>query len=100
LELAHRINDPRTGASCLEALAWIAGASSDSVRGVILMAAAEELPSWQGASPAIFPEMLPFHDEYQRRAHQDLVAGQFDTARRRSGAMDFDEAVAYALDGA
>jgi predicted ATPase len=100
LELAHRINDPRTGASCLEALAWVAGARSDSERAVILMAAAEELASWQGASPAIFPDLMPFHDEYQRRAHQGLEAEQFDTARRRGVAMDFDEAVAYALDGA
>jgi tetratricopeptide (TPR) repeat protein len=100
LELAHRINDPRTGASCLEALAWVAGARSDSVRAVTLMAAAEELASWQGASPAIFPDLMPFHDEYQRRAHQGLETEQFDTARRRGVAMDFDEAVAYALDGA
>jgi hypothetical protein len=74
LELVHRINDPRTGASCREALAWVAGAKKRfSTRALALLAAAEELANWQGASPAIFPDLMRFHDEYQRRAHLPSV---------------------------
>jgi predicted ATPase len=58
LKLSHLIDDPRNGAACLEALAWIAGAKDEPQRAVLLMASAEALGHCVGASPAVLPDLV------------------------------------------
>ena len=97
LRLSYLIDDPRNGAACLEALAWVAGAGDDPQRAATLMAAAEELGERVGASPAVLPGLAAFHDECDGRARNALSAQDFAAARQRGLAMRFGEAVAYAL---
>jgi serine/threonine-protein kinase PknK len=93
----HRRGSVVDGAACLEALAWIAGAQNDPRRAVVLMASAEALGNWVGASPAVFPDLVVFHEQCDRCARDALGADAFATARRQGLAMSFDDAVAYAL---
>jgi non-specific serine/threonine protein kinase len=99
LHLAHLVDDPRTGASCLEALAWIAGGRNDPMRAVVLMAAAAALCNSMGVSPAVLPDLVAFHDECESRARAQLSDANFDAAHQQGAAMDFGEAAAYAFDG-
>jgi predicted ATPase/serine/threonine protein kinase len=97
LQLSRLIDDPRNGAACLEALAWIAGAKNDQRRAVVLMASAEALGNGVGASPAVLPGLAEFHEQCDRCAHDALGAEEFAMAHRQGFATDFDGAVAYAL---
>ena len=97
LELAQVIDDQRGGAAALEALAWIVGADDDPRRAAVLMAAADALGKHIGASPAVLPDLIAFHDECECRVREALGAEEFDAAWRRGAAMDFDEAAACAL---
>jgi non-specific serine/threonine protein kinase len=97
LGLSHLIDDPRNGAACLEALAWIAGAKNDPQRAVSLMAAAEALANSVGVSPAVLPDLSVFHEQCDRCARDALGAEACAIAHREGFAMDFDDAVAYAL---
>ena len=97
LRLSYLIDDPRNGAACLEALAWVAGAGDDPQRAATLMAAAEELGKRVGASPAVLPGLAVFHDQCDGRARNALSAQDFADAHQRGLAMRFGEAVAYAL---
>ena len=99
LRLAQSIDDPRNGAACLEALAWIARAKHNPRRAVVLMAAAKKLGNWVGVSPAVLPDLVVFHDDCERRTRDALDTKEFDAAWRQGAAMDFDEAVAYTLEG-
>jgi predicted ATPase len=98
LNLAHRLNDPRNGAACLEALAWIAGARNNLRTAVVLMASAEALGHAVGAPPAVFPNLSVSHDEWERRAREELKAKAFEAARQEGSSLNFDEATAYALE--
>jgi hypothetical protein len=49
--------------------------------------------------PAVLPDLLAFHDECERRAREALDAKAFDVVHRQGTATDFDEAVAYTLEG-
>jgi hypothetical protein len=42
-------------------------------------------------------QVVVFHEECERRAREALGDKEFDAAFREGNAMDFDEAVAYAL---
>jgi predicted ATPase len=97
LQLSHLIDDPRNGAACLEALAWIAGANNDPRRAVALMAVAEALGNSLGVSPVGFPDLVVFHEECERRARDTVGAEAFAIAHRQGYAMNFDDAVTYAL---
>ena len=61
------------------------------------MASAEALGHSVGASPAVLPDLAVFHEQCDRRARDALGAEAFATAHRQGFAMDFDDAVAYAL---
>jgi serine/threonine-protein kinase PknK len=97
LELTHLIDDPRNGAACLEALAWIADTKNDSRRAVVLMAAAEELGRQVGVSPAVLPDLVVFHDECERRSREVLGAEEYEAACREGSSLRFDDMVARAL---
>jgi tetratricopeptide (TPR) repeat protein len=96
LQLGHLIDDQRSGAACLEALAWIARARNAPRRAAVLMGAAEALGHRIGISPAVLPDLVVFHGECERRAREVLDTEEFDAAHRQGAAMDFDGAVAYA----
>jgi len=97
LQLSHLIDDPRNGAACLEALAWIAGAKNDQRRAVLLMASAEALGNSVGVPPAVLPDLAVFHEQCDRCARDALGEEAFAIAHRQGFAMDFDDAAAYAL---
>jgi serine/threonine-protein kinase PknK len=97
LELAHGIDDPRNAAACMEAMAWIAGAKSQPKRAAVLMAAAEKLGHLVGASPAVLPDLVVFHEECERRTREELGSDAYTVALRDGRSLDFDQAVAYAV---
>jgi non-specific serine/threonine protein kinase len=98
--LTHRLNDPRNAATCLEGLAWIAGARHNPQLAVTLMAAAESLGLAVGTgSTVVFPALLGHHEDCERRAREALGEEGFETARQKGRSLDFDEAVAYGLGG-
>jgi len=97
VQLSHLIDDPRNGAACLEALAWIAGAKNDPLRAALLMGSAEALGNSVGVPPAVLPDLAVFHEQCDCRARDALGAEAFAIAHRQGLAMDFDDAVAYAL---
>jgi predicted ATPase len=97
LQLSHLIDDPRNGAACLEALAWIAGAKNDPRRAVLLMASAEALGNSVGVPPAVLPDLAVFHEQCDCCARDALGDEAFAIAHRQGFAMDFDDAAAYAL---
>ncbi len=93
-----RANFPRVAASCLEALAWIAGEHRDARRAAVLMGAAEELGRSVGSVAVIYPTLLVYHDACAEKARRDLGDKAFEAAGREGRHLDFDAAVAYALD--
>ena len=97
VQLSHLIDDPRNGAACLEALAWIAGAKNDARRAVLLMGSAEALGDSVGVPPAVLPDLAVFHEQCDRCARDALGAEAYAIAHRQGSALDFDDAVAYAL---
>jgi serine/threonine-protein kinase PknK len=97
LRLTLLIDDPRNGAACLEALAWIAGAKNEQRRAVVLMAAADELGRLIGVSPAVLPDLAVFHEECERRSRAALSSEEYDKARREGSSVRFDDIVRYAL---
>lgn len=97
LRLARELNDRRTAASCIEALAWIAGDADQPRRAVVMIAAAEALGQAVHSSVVVFPKLLEHEADCERHAHDALSAEEYDSARRRGSSMGFGEAVAYAL---
>ena len=97
LQLARLVDDPRHGAACLEALAWVYGTEGEAKRAAVLMAAADRLGGAQGASPMIFPNLTVFHDSCERQTREALGDKEFDVARREGSSMQFDEAVTFAI---
>jgi non-specific serine/threonine protein kinase len=98
LQLSRLVDDPRHGAACLEALAWVTCAKQEPKRAVALMAAADTLGGTQAASPVVLPDLSVFHDECEQRARKVLGDEEFEAARQRGCSLHFDEAVAFALD--
>jgi non-specific serine/threonine protein kinase len=97
LQLSSLIDDPRNGAACLEVLAWIAGAKADPRRAVLLMASAEGRGNRVGVPPAVLLDLAVFHEQCDCCARDALGAEAFAIAHRQGFAIDFDDAVAYAL---
>jgi non-specific serine/threonine protein kinase len=99
LGLARSVNDPRGAATCLEALAWVAGESNRPQRSAVLMGAAD---TWSRAvgSPALafpFPNLVVHHDDCENRARQSMGEAAFEAARQEGRDLGFAEAIAYAL---
>ncbi|MET0994446.1 MAG: hypothetical protein ABWY20_10340 [Mycobacterium sp.] len=97
LRVAHLVDNPRQAAACLEALAWIAGALHDPRRAATLTAAAAALGRSVGASTAVLPHLLVFHEECDSHVREALGDKEFEAANQEGSAMSFDEAIAYAI---
>jgi non-specific serine/threonine protein kinase len=97
LRAAQQARDLRNAASCLEALAWIAGEKHNHHRAVVLMAAADALGRAAAISPVPLPHLLVLHDECACRAGEALDTAEFEAARRQGASLTFEEAVAVAL---
>jgi predicted ATPase len=97
LRLAHRVNDPRMAAACLESIAWIAVAAGDPRLAVVLTGAAAVLNRSVGSPTAVFPHLLVHHQESENRARQSLGTQAFDAALHEGASLGFDGAVNYAL---
>ena len=96
LRMAQQVNDPRTVATCIEALAWMA---DDPARAVVMMAAAEALGVAVGSSTMVFPNLAVHHEECERRNREALGDKEFNAAHQQGSGMKFADAVAYALPG-
>jgi len=97
LRLAQQLDDRRTAATYLEALAWVAAAYGKPARAVALMGAAETVGRAVGNYVFLFPNLPVFHEECDRRARDALDAEAYDAAREEGRSLSFDDAVAYAL---
>jgi predicted ATPase len=97
LRIAQQVNDIRTAAGCLDALAWIATERSDPRLGAVMMGAAAALAESVAAPILPFPHHYVFHDEYEEHIRNALDSQLYETARQQGRAMDFGQAVAYAL---
>jgi non-specific serine/threonine protein kinase len=97
LQLAQQLGDRRTAASYLEVLAWIAAEDGKPERAVVLMGAAETVGRTVGNYVFLYPNLTVFHDECDRRAHDQIDPEAFQTAREQGRSLSFDDAVTYAL---
>jgi non-specific serine/threonine protein kinase len=82
---------------CLEALAWITAEEHDPRRAANLLGAAESLSQAMGTPPAIFPDLLAYHEQCERQARQALGEQAFQTAFHHGKSLSVEDAVAYAL---
>jgi hypothetical protein len=97
LRLAEHLDDRRTAATYLEALAWIAAADGKPARAVALMGAAETVGRTVGNYVFLFPNLPVFHEDCDRRARDALDAQAYEAAREEGRSLRFEDAVAYAL---
>jgi predicted ATPase len=97
LELTHLVDHVAIGATALDALAWCRGADNDPLCATVLMGAADAIGNRVGAPPAVYPDLQALHDQCQQQARQALGSEVFEAAWQRGAAMDFDQAVTYAL---
>jgi non-specific serine/threonine protein kinase len=97
LRLAQQLDDRRTAATYLEALAWIAAADGKPARAVALMGAAETVGRAVGNYVFLFPNLPVFHEECDHSARDALDAQAYEAALEEGRSLRFDDAVAYAL---
>jgi len=97
LRQTRRADDVVNSAWCMQILAWIAADNHLPKRAATLMGAAEALWQGVGGPAAVFPQLAGHHDELERRARRELGGREFDTAFRRGSGLDFEDAVAFAL---
>ncbi|GAF44724.1 protein kinase domain-containing protein [Rhodococcus wratislaviensis] len=97
LRLTRQANNPRTTASCLQALAWIAGQERKAQRAAVLMGAAEELGHAVGSVTVVFPHLRSYHAECEQVSRRVLGDRAFDAARQDGRTLDLDAAIVYAL---
>ncbi|MFE5708836.1 protein kinase [Rhodococcus koreensis] len=97
LPLTRRVGDPRTAASCLEVLAWIAAASGHEHRATVMMGAADELVRSIGSFTVWFPDLLDDHENCVRTTRRILGDRRFDQAWREGRLLDLDAAITYGL---
>jgi non-specific serine/threonine protein kinase len=97
LRLARQVNNPRTVATCLEALGWLAAGERDAHRAIVLIAAAESLGHSIGSSGVVFPTMLAHHEHCEQSSRRALGERAYEAARREGCSLGLDAAIAYAL---
>jgi non-specific serine/threonine protein kinase len=97
LRLAQQLDDRRTAATYIEALAWIAAADGKPARAVALMGAAETVGRAVGNYVFLFPNLPVFHEECDHSARDALDAQAYEAALEEGRSLRFDDAVAYAL---
>ncbi|ETW22359.1 protein kinase domain-containing protein [Mycobacterium gastri] len=98
LELSQLIGDPFTGAQCFENLAWIAGSHDDWRHAGTMLAAADALSRAIGSPLMHVPDQFSHHEQCCSRARQELGRERFEATWAYGAALNFDEAVALALD--
>lgn len=98
LRLSHSDDNPANGALCLEVLAWVAGSRHDWRHAVAMMAAADAVGRTLGTPLLDIPDQVACHDVCYRESRQALGAEAFDAAWADGAQLDFDGAVAMALD--
>jgi serine/threonine-protein kinase PknK len=97
LRLAKHLDDRRTAATYIEALAWIAAEEGKPARAAALMGAAETVGRTVGNYVFLFPNLPVFHEECDRRTRDALDAHAFEAAHEEGRSLRFDDAVTYAL---
>nr|WP_102145157.1 protein kinase [Mycobacterium sp. QGD 101] len=98
LRLAQRLDDRRTAATYLEALAWLAADEGRAERAVVLMGAAQAVGRGVGNYVFLFPNLPAFHEECERRAREALDAQAYEAANEVGRSLGLRDAVAYALE--
>jgi non-specific serine/threonine protein kinase len=96
--LSQLVGEPLVGAQCLETLAWIASSRDDWRHAAVMMAAANALSRAIGAPLLRLPDLIACHRECDTRTRQELGTERFEAAWAEGDALNFDEAVALALD--
>ena len=97
LRLARQVNNPRTVATCLDALGWIAADQHDAYRATVLVAAAEELGHSIGSVGVVFPTLRTYHEQCERSSRRALGERGLEAARREGKRLGLDAAIAFAL---
>ncbi|MFC9361779.1 protein kinase [Rhodococcus sp. NPDC057014] len=97
LRLARVANDKVGSASCMEALAWIAGDRGETYRAAVLMAAADNVSHAVGSSSVYLPGLPACHTGCERQVRRTLGVRKFDVARQEGIKMSYAGAIAYAL---
>ncbi|MFC9834310.1 protein kinase [Rhodococcus sp. NPDC127530] len=97
LRLARQVNSPRTVATCLEALGWLAATERDAHRAIVLIAAAEALGHSIGSAGVVFPTMLAHHQQCEQSSRLALGERAYEAARREGRSLGLGAAFAYAL---
>ncbi|MDV7352804.1 protein kinase [Rhodococcus oxybenzonivorans] len=97
LSLARQVNNPRTVATCLEAMGWLAAGERDAHRAIVLIAAAEALGNSIGSAGVVFPTMLAHHEQCEQSSRRALGERAYEAARREGRSLGLGAAVAYAL---
>ncbi|WP_433678710.1 protein kinase domain-containing protein [Nocardia sp. CA-119907] len=95
IRLSRRVVDPLAAVS-LEILAWSAAENRDARRAAVLLGAAHEVGHAVGSS-IIFPHLLVYHEECERRIRDVLGKGGYESAYREGSGMSFQAAVGFAL---
>ncbi|MCA1004150.1 LuxR C-terminal-related transcriptional regulator [Rhodococcus hoagii] len=97
LGLAVQVDDRFAGAGCIESLAWAAADARDGERATVLSGAAESLRQTMGVPAVLTPTMSRFHEECRRQCRGLLGDRAFEGALARGAALEFTDAVDYAL---
>jgi hypothetical protein len=97
LQLCRVIEAYWTGAQFLEGLAWVAAATQDLRRAVVLLAASTAASRACGTSSTTMAFAGLFHQECERQAREQLSETEFETASIQGSSLSFDEAAAFAL---
>ncbi|WP_016881598.1 MULTISPECIES: protein kinase domain-containing protein [unclassified Rhodococcus (in: high G+C Gram-positive bacteria)] len=97
LRLARQVNSPRTVATCLEGLGWLAAGENDAHRAIVLIAAAEALGHSIGSAGVVFPTMLAHHEQCEQSSRRTLGERAYEAARREGRSLGLEAAIAYAL---
>ncbi|MGY4099349.1 protein kinase domain-containing protein [Nocardia sp. R16R-3T] len=97
LQVSRSIADRLNAILSLQTLAWIAADQQDVERATVLTGAASQLGKSVGSPFVLFPDLLAYQDECERKSRQKMSEKSFAAARRKGAALSFEAAVAYAL---
>jgi non-specific serine/threonine protein kinase len=98
IELRLPLEDRRSIGLNFEALAWTAAASGDAVRAARLFGAAQAVQLSIGTSLRALGHLAELHDLYEPVARASLGDDVFGRELAAGMRLEFDDAVAYALD--
>ncbi|TQC41885.1 protein kinase [Rhodococcus sp. WS4] len=98
LELIREVRSPRLAAVCLETLSWISFGQHNALRAAVLMGAADGLARSVGANTVMYSDLIVYHKEFEEKIRKKLREGAFGVAYQKGQRLDFNEAIAFALD--